>query len=543
MKRVFLFILFFPIALFCEAQTNYFKEVSSEIGVDYIYPGGHGQEVGAGVTIIDVNNDGWDDFFQAAGVYKSKLWLNKKGKFIDVTKAYGLEFLDDYFVQSAIAGDVNNDGYEDLFICNFGKAINYVDSLSPILLLNVKGKGFVKAMEADFDFLGNFPSASFGDVNNDGFIDLYLADYVYVMNHIDNEKMERIGLDPICNPNRFFRNNQGRSFEEIKTIAGFEDDGCGLAVCFSDYDQDNDMDLILLNDFGGWNHKGNHIFRNNFPDFSFTDMSDTLGFYREVYGMGVGPGDFDRDGDLDYYITNIGPNFLFENRNGSFVDRAMDLELDLSYDKDSAASTSWSGIFFDYENDTDLDLYVSNGNVFVTTPITAIADPNQLFIYSEEEGFKNVSAISGVDDILSHRGAAVLDYDHDGDLDIISSLVNMEWGAFGGLDQKIKVYENLSAGQNNWIGLKLVGTDGVNKSCIGCSATLDQGDFKLIKEVDGATGHGSQSSKILYFGLGESTIAKEFTIKWLGKEATQIFNLKAGKVYRIDNNGVIGKVY
>jgi hypothetical protein len=259
--------------------------------------------------------------------------------------------------------------------------------------------------------------------------------------------------------------------------------------------------------------------------------------------MGIGPNDYDQDGDLDYYITNIGQNFMFEYQNGKFVDKAKDLKIDLSYTSDSILSTSWSGVFFDYENDGDLDLYVANGNVYLSNPVTAIVDPNQFFLQDENGVFKNVSKQSGVDDILSHRGAAFLDIDHDGDLDLISSLVTMGWAEFGGLDQKLKVYINNSEAKNNWIGVKLVGDEGVNKSCLGCSVTLIQDDFKMIKEVDGGSGHGSQSSRIVYFGLGAQNVAKELSIKWLGKENTSLYNLNAGKVYLVNSNGVIGKVY
>lgn len=543
MRRGFLVIFTLTFYSLLFSQESYFKEVGQELGVDYIYPGGHSQEVGAGVCILDVNNDGWDDFFQSGGVFESKLWINKNGYFIDATEKYNLDILDKYYVQSVVAGDINNDGYEDLFVSNYGVGGNQGDSLSPMLLLNVKGKRFKQVMEETFSFRGNFPAASFGDVNGDGFLDLYLADYVDVMDELRDENRNYYGYDPTCNPNKFFLNQQGKQFKEIDSIRGFQNDGCGLAVCFTDFDLDNDVDLILLNDFGSWNDKGNRIFRNNFPEFSFTDLSDSLAFYREVYGMGVGPGDFDRDGDLDYYITNIGQNFLFENQQHIFVERGLDLGVDLCCDKDSVATTSWSALFFDYENDADLDLYVANGNVFVTSPQTAIADPNQFLLNEGGEQYRNVSAQSGVDDILSHRGAALLDFDHDGDLDIISSLVMINFGQFGSLDQRIKLYRNENKHNNNWIGLKLIGGEGVNSSCIACSATLIQDDYKMIKEVDGGSGHGSQSSRILYFGLGEEEEAKEFLIKWIGKDYQSLYNLKSGKVYSVQRNGKLKVLY
>lgn len=542
MKIITILILVSCWQLHFLAQEKLFTEVGEAVGVDYIYPGGDSQEVGAGVTVIDINNDGWDDFFQTGGVFQSKLWLNKKGKFVDATEDYKLTFLDDYYVQSAVAGDVNNDGYEDLFICNYGTGIRHGDGFPLVLLLNVGGKYFERAMENVFSFKGNFTAATFGDINNDGFLDLYLADYVYEMSEKPDTLTGKQGFDPTCVKNRFFINNNGVSFTEQVLHPNMSDDGCGLSVSFTDFDQDNDVDLILLNDFGSWNEKGNLIFRNDYPNNSFTDISDSSGFYKEIYGMGIGVNDYDNDGDLDYYITNIGQNFLFENDNGIFTDRAKEVGIAQEFSKDSKFSTSWTGLFFDYDNDRDLDLYIANGNVYVSNPVTAIVDPNSFYL-NDGGKYEDVSSQSGVDDILSHRGAACIDFDHDGDLDVISSLITMEWGEFGGLDQKIKVFRNNNESKNNWIGIKLVGDGAVNASCIGCSVTYRSSEFAQIKEVDGGSGHGSQSTKIIYFGLSDEKNAEKLEIKWLGGKTQVIEGLKGGKVYKVSESGKVSKLY
>src|SRR5690606_15806564 len=134
-----------------------------------------------------------------------------------------------------------------------------------------------------------------------------------------------------------------------------------FACSFTDVDMDGDLDLLLLNDFGEWSNIGNKFFRNNYPDPTFSDVSVESNFAHEMYGMGIGSGDYDFDGDLDYYITNIGNNYLFNNNAGVFTDVAGELNLQIGVVQDSLRGTSWSGLFMDYDFDGDLDLYVSKG--------------------------------------------------------------------------------------------------------------------------------------------------------------------------------------
>ena len=149
-----------------------------------------------------------------------------------------------------------------------------------------------------------------------------------------------------------------------------------------------------------------------------------------------------------------------------------------------------------------------------------------------------------MNDSLIYRGAATFDFDHDGDLDIIAGVLKSRRAEFAKTDQKIKLFRNDSENDNNWIGFKLIGAENVNKDCIGCSITIKNSNNEIqIKEVDGGTGHSSQSSKILYFGLGKVEYAKDITIQWLGHSEMKIDDLKAGKVYKIELNKKIRKLY
>ncbi len=529
---------------FIKSQANY-TEVGLKKGLTYIYPGIDLLDTGAGVTIIDANNDGWDDIVQCAGIFKTKLWINNKGFFEDKTSTFFSNYLDTVFVQSAVSGDFDNDGYTDLFVCNYGTGSGGMgDKKNPILFKNNNGKSFSPVFSETFNELGAYSSAAWGDINNDGFIDLYVANYVVEMSEKNYGPNNIRGYNPTCLENKFYINQSGKGFKELSKRYGLNNDGCGLTVCFTDYDNDKDVDIMLLNDFGEWNHKGNQLFKNEFPKDTFINVSVSSGFYHEMYGMGVGIGDYDGDGDLDYYITNIGENLLLKNSGrGDFTSVAKSLNIDNTWVNDSLRGTSWSPIFFDVDNDTDLDLFVGTGNVKTMTPKTAIKDPNKFYLNSGNNLFKDVSASSNTNDVLSHRGSAVFDFDHDGDLDIISSIIKMGWADFGGMDQRIKLFRNNLRNNNHWIGFKLVGSGSSNKDGLGSQIIIDINGVKQIREVDGGSGHSSQSTKNIYFGIGKSKKIDSITIKWLGGKSQNFNNLKPGHVYTISENGSVSILY
>ena len=533
------FLLFLTLLLFVNSgrTQKLFTEVSSEIGVDYKYPGTDLQMAGAGLVVIDVNNDGWEDFYQCGGVFDSKLWLNKKGKFQDASKEYGFETLNGYFVQGALAFDFDNDGFDDLFIANYGVGMERGDKKKSVMMSNQKGKGFVK-MEIDSLPIGDYTSATACDVNKDGFTDLYITNYVITMGEKEIDSLSGIiGYDGICLENRLLINVNGERFVERGKSYGVDDIGCGLAAHFSDIDGDGDQDLMLANDFGTWTNLGNKYFRNDFPVPHFTDLSDSVGFNQKMYAMCIGAVDYDQDADLDYYVTNIGQNYFLHYDGKKFVDDAKQTKLDLTYVKDSTRGTSWSSLFFDYEFDGDLDFYLSKGNVLALTPKTAFKDPNKFFI-NKNGKFVDVTDSSGVNCVLSHRGAAFLDYDHDGDIDVVSNVVKLPWASFAKLEQKIKIYRN-DVQPMNHVKIKLIGVDGVNSNCFGTTIVSEQQGKKMIQEVDCGIRHASKSTRFLYVGIGEEKKLDRLTIHWTNGTQTIVENLNPLLDYTIYSNGKI----
>ena len=516
-----------------------FTEVSDEVGLDYTYPGNQFQMAGTGLMVIDVNNDGWEDLYQCGGVFDSKLWLNVKGEFIDATEQYKLDTLSGYFIQGATAADFNNDGYDDFIITNFGTGLSNGDKRHPVILMNVEGKYFEPVLLDAILEKGYYSAATVGDVNNDGFNDIYLTNYLTSMGEVEDSINGEIGYDPKCAENKLLININGKGFKEASKEYKLNDDGCGLSALLIDIDDDNDLDLLLLNDFGMWSGIGNKCFRNDYPKKTFTDISDQVQFNEKMYGMGIGPGDFNSDGNMEFYVTNVGDNRLYQLENNVFTDIAKNHGLDLAFVYDSIRSTSWSGLFFDYEFDGDLDLFVSNGNVAILTPKTAITDPNKLFI--QENGmFQDTSERSGLNNGLSHRGAVVFDFDHDGDLDIITSVAKMPWGAFGEQDQKIKCYRN-NVLRENFIVIKLIGEEGMNKNAFGSKVYFKNGEKTMIKTIDNGSGHASQSTQLLYYGLGDKKRLDELHIIWADGIHTHHKGLPANQQYFIHSDGRLQK--
>ena len=530
-----LFILCFLILYSNLTICQKFKEVSSQHGLDYIFPVNDHREVGAGVIVFDVNNDGWDDIFQCGGTFPSKLWINNKGNFKDETTKYKIEFLDSLLVQGASSADFDNDGFEDLYICNMAIPSQIGDNSPSVLLRNVNGEYFQPVFQETFNELGNYSASVWGDINSDGFVDLYVLNYVKSMSNDFDAFGFPSFYHPVCLENKLYLNEGGKGFKEIASVLKLNDDGCGLAASFTDYDNDNDIDLILLNDFGQFSHKGNRLFRNEHPKLEFTDMSDSLGFYAEFYGMGVGPGDFNNDGFLDYYLTNIGKNRLYSFDNSRMIDKSKEFNVELEFVHKEQTGTSWSGLFLDVENDGDVDLYVTKGYLESIEKVV-ILDKNKLFL-NHGDSFQDVSESSGINDSTAQRGAALLDFNYDGKLDIVSNELKLGRSEFAKMDQKIKLFKNESDSKNNWIGIKLIGDQGINRSCVGCSVELMGNGKVQIREVDGGSGHSSQSTKTLYFGLGSSKYAEDITIQWIGGGEQCIKKLKRGKVYKINASG------
>jgi len=320
-----------------------------------------------------------------------------------------------------ITGDIDNDGYRDVFVTT------WIDEHN--LLFKNNGDGTFQEISASAGILDTALStaASFGDFNLDGFLD------IYVVNYIDPSKppTDDSGFYYTCSPNYLYMNNGNETFTEVASLYGVADTGCGLAIAFTNYDQDSDVDIYIANDFGAW-VLHNSLYQNNYPSPDFSNVSVSSSMNDAIYGMGIAIGDYDEDGDLDYYVTNLGRNVLRNNQgNGLFIDLTDSAGVANTYTDSNLFAVGWGTAFLDYDNDTYLDLFVVNGHIPADSIIAnAPSNPDVFYKNNGDGTFTDLSASLGVDDTSMARGFALGDYDNDGDLDLFDNSSRYRFDVF-----------------------------------------------------------------------------------------------------------------
>ena len=230
----------------------------------------------------------------------------------------------------------------------------------------------------------------------------------------------------------------------------------------------------------------------------------------KISSLGIAIGDFDEDLDQDYYISNKDSNiFHVNNSNSTFTESAV------STGTVAVSVVSWGTFFFDYDNDTYLDLFVANGNIMFAAPPQA----NSLYRNQQNGTFFDITLAQGIQDTLRSRGAIYGDIDNDGDLDIL--VVNVELDTTTG--QNISLYKNNTDGAKNWIKIKLVGTHS-NADAYGAHIELSSNSRTWMREIDGGSSYLSHNSTIAHFGLGNYTDIDSINVTWPDGDQETFFN-------------------
>ncbi|MCF8275739.1 MAG: FG-GAP-like repeat-containing protein [Flavobacteriales bacterium] len=501
-----------------------FEELSGTMGITHMHRSF--KYLGGGVAVFDFDNDGWQDVYLTGGQNSDKLLHNLgNGQFEDVTIQSGIGAFSQTFTFGVTTGDIDNDGYRDILVTTeFG---------SQSIMLRNQGNGTFTALpNAINDGTTWKTAASFGDVNNDGLLDVYITSYVFQSGFIQDGVGTVIGFAHDCSPNMLFLNNGNLTFTDVSGTYGVNNEGCALATAFTDFDNDRDMDLMLANDFGAW-VQPSALFENELPIAQLADISVQSDMDLSIYGMGIAIGDYDKDGDLDYYQTNLGRNVLSRNDNGWFAD----VTTEANCENDSTGqllNTSWGSFFFDADNDSWPDLFVSNGEINSADIIAnVLRDPNKLFLNNGDGTFTDISDVAEVSSTLRGRGAAYGDFDNDGRLDLFVNNIHKDNDS-----THFEYYHNISE-VGNWIAFKLHGTQS-NRDAFGSHIRLVQNGVSVLAEVDGGSSHASQNSSVVHFGLGENTVVDSVIVSFPSGIDRIFTNVEANQIHQVYEDITIG---
>ncbi len=434
----------------------------------------------------DYDGDGWEDLL----LNGRSLWRNNQdGTFTDVTADAGIRGVNS---NGGVWADYDNDGDLDFY----ATVHSFEDG--DVLWRNEGDGTFIDITSYSGEISDRLPTegAAWGDYDDDGYVDLYVANYETASGTDDP-----LGIGT---PDVLYHNNGDGTFSNVSREAGVELDGepmVGRGVAWCDFDDDGDLDIYVSN----YRLDPNFLWRND-GDGTFTDVAKeqrVQGYATEApaggprYGHTIGSdwGDYDNDGDMDLYASNLAhPRFimfsdkpmLLENRRGTFLERWPTSGIDYC---ETSSDPAWG----DYDNDGDLDLY-----------FTAIYDGrySRLFRGAGNGRFEDATEATGTT-VNNGWGCAWCDYDHDGDLDLAV-----------GSGSGFRLFRN-GGNSNDWFQVELRG-EVSNAAAIGARVRVDNGDRAYYRDVQGGRGTTSQNMLACHFGLPGSYSEVEVAVRWPG---------------------------
>jgi hypothetical protein len=544
------------------------REVSKQSGIDFTHQAptldaklDHIMPIiasmGAGVSIVDFDRDGWPDIYviNSGEGSKNRLYRNKgvdkDGKplgFEDVAEQLGIADLNQPgtgVCMGAVWGDFDNDGYEDLLVYKWGRLE---------LFHNDKGKGFTRVTErAGLPKHVNANSAVWLDFDGDGRLDLFIAGYWpddLDLWHLENTKMMPESFEYANNGGRKYllRNKGDGSFEDVTEAMGITSTRWTLAVAAGRLCGSRYPDLFLANDYGVSELYANQIGK------KFVEIGKSSGVAAAPKsGMNASFGDAFNTGRLSVYVSNITePKTLPQGNNlwvpegepvgekTRFLNHATALGIDLG-------GWSWGAQFGDLNNDGWLDLYLTNGYISADRgkdnywyDYSQIAGANKAIISDAKNWppmkgrslagyeqkcvwlnrsgkFVDVAPAVGVTDTYDGRSVALADLWKRGVLDVIVA------------NQKgpLLIYKNTVAPENQWIQFELEGTKS-NRSAIGARVRLFWNGREQVQEVSGGNGYAAQNQRRLHFGLGKEPHIEKAIIEWPSGQTQELIAPEAG---------------
>lgn len=496
------------------------------------------ETMGSGCAWIDYDQNGLLDLYLVNGAatpaytprqpLRSALYRNNgNGTFTEVTSRAGVG-AEGLFGMGVAVGDYDNDGFPDLLVLGYGRSILYHN--------NGDGTFTDVTARAGVENAGRWASsAAWFDYDNDGRLDLVIANYVDwspERNYYCGDRGP--GMRSYCHPDVYhgqpptlFHNNGDGTFTDVSLRSGVGlKPGNGLGVVTFDYDNDGWQDIFIAND-----SLPNSLFHNN-RDGTFTEVGYLAGVAVSTdgqmeAGMGTDAADITGSGRMDLFVTHLDLQLARLYRNlgqQGFEDETFASRIGYATYHRSGFGTS----FMDYDNDGRRDLFIANGHVLDNIERyhseTRYAEPKQMFRNIGGGRFEDASGQLGSDFLRPRvsRGAAIGDFDNDGDLDI---LVNNN-------GERPQLLRNDGGNANHWLEILLIGTRS-NRDGVGARVKLTAGDLTLYDQRKGGMSYQSAQDPRLHFGLGQRSQIDSIEITWPSGTVTRLGPLKSDQIIAV----------
>lgn len=524
----------------------YLEEVSQEAGVNFVHQTPQLDNrldhilptiasTGASVSVCDFNNDGWNDFYLTSSKYGESNALYKNlgdGSFEDVANAVGIGNINiegTGVSMGAIWADIDNDGFEDLFVYKWGK---------PELFLNVGGEKFENiSQQTGLPQWLNSNAAVWCDYNNDGLVDLLVGGYYKPEINLWNLENTLIMPESFEYANNGGRNylleNQGdNTFKDVTFSRGLNSTKWTLAIGAIDFDNNGFQDFFIANDYSV-----DELYM-NYGEKGFQEIGKEARIgYAPKSGMNVSIADIKNDGKFNIYVSNITEMGILLQGNNMWQPTSDDGKIQFSNNAGmlgiELGGWSYGSQFGDLNNDGYQDMYLANGYISATKnnsywyDYSKVTGGNEAIISDalnwpamegrSQSGFQQnkvwMNGPSGifadVTDYVSNtppfdsRAVAMVDLWNRGVLDVI--VANQK--------NQVSVFKNNATGTNNWVAFELEGTTS-NRSAIGAKVTLVWKGMSQAQVVSGGIGFCSQNQRALHFGIGQAEAVEKVIITW-----------------------------
>lgn len=516
-----------------------FTEVSAAAGIDFVHTIGDDtltnivEANGVGCAFLDYDSDGWLDIYLVSACWADnvsdptldpsrrrtlaeatdRLYRNRgDGTFEDVTQRAGLARPG--YGMGVVVADYDGDGDPDLYVTNYG----------PNFLYRNKGDGTFEdvAVKAGVDDPRFSVGAVFFDYNRDGRLDLYVGSYV----QYDPDDTHFYAPDGFPGPltyagqtDRLFRGNADGTFSDVSREAKVvsKPPGRAMGIGVVDFDADGWLDIFVANDamenFLFRNHGGKH-FENEalLAGVAFGQSGNATA------AMGVEAADIDNDGRIDLFVPDMTFTCLYRNLGDGLFD---DLAARSGIAEVMGQYHGWGSVLADFDLDSDLDLYIANGDVHHLEPHEDVlfrGDGSGRFTDASETAGEWIARQKHVG-----RGVAGGDFDNDGDIDLL--VVNLN-------DRPALLRNDTPRSGRHWLGVKLVGRDG-NRDAIGAIVTAQVGDKRLTRQRMSGGSYLSQHDPRLHFGLGRHATVDRLEIRWPDGTRRVVKNVRADQMVTV----------